>query len=176
MMALAFLPKEYVQLLFPTLKERCFRSRLTNLKKFAIYMEKNWINGWFTPEDWVRFIEFVRTNNHTEGWHRALNKMFGKKNVNFYVLLKGLYQQAINAQRDAQQVFQGKLTTEMTSKDRKRNEFLDNLWGKLQRKEIDPARFLEKVSKKVQAEESQLNSRIDLDADDLENTEYDDMM
>ena len=176
MMALALLPKEYVTLLFPALKERCFRSRLTNLKKFAIYMEKNWINGWFTPQDWVRFIEFVRTNNHTEGWHRALNKMFGKKNVNFYVLLKGLYQQAINAQRDAQQVFQGKLTTAMTPKDKKRNEFLDNLWGKLQRKEIEPASFLEKVSKKVQTQECQVNSRIDLDADDLEDTEYDGLM
>ena len=139
-------------------------------------MEKNWINGWFTPQDWVRFIEFVRTNNHTEGWHRALNKMFGKKNVNFYVLLKGLYQQAINAQRDAQQVFQGKLTTAMTPKDKKRNEFLDNLWGKLQRKEIEPASFLEKVSKKVQTQECQVNSRIDLDADDLEDTEYDGLM
>ena len=176
MMALAFLPKEYVPKQFKRLKERCIMTGIENLKKFAIYMEKNWINGWFTPEDWVRFREFVRTNNHTEGWHRGLNSRFKKKNIHFYLLIKGLHREATSAHRDALQVYQGKKTTPMSSANKARNEFLDNQWEQLQRREVPPQVFLEKVSRKVQPRENQINSRIDLDPHDFEDMDFDDMM
>ena len=172
MMALAFLPAEYVPMLFSTLKDRCSTGGV-NLKKFAVYMEKNWINGWFTPADWVRFCEFVRTNNHTEGWHRSLNAKFKRKNVCFYMLVHGLHKEGINAHAVAQQVYQGVLTTSMTKADKERNEKLDKLWDKLKLKQISPATFLKEVAKKVRPQEGQHNSRIDLDADDLEDLDYD---
>ena len=176
MMALAFLPAEYVPMLFSVLKERCFASGIANLKKFALYMEKNWINGWFTPADWVRFCELVRTNNHTEGWHRSLNAKFKRKNVTFYMLVKGLHMEGIDAYRVAQQVYQGVLNTHMSKADKERNEKLDNLWEQLKLKQIEPASFLKEVAKKVRPQECQLSSRIDLDADDLEDMDYDDVM
>ena len=143
------------------------------MKKFAVYMEKNWINGWFTPADWVRFCEFVRTNNHTEGWHRSLNAKFKRKNVTFYMLVHGLHKEGINAHAVAQQVYQGVLTTSMTKADKERNEKLDKLWGELKLQQISPATFLKEVAKKVRPQEGHHDSRIDLDADDLEDLDYD---
>ena len=89
------------------------------------------------------------------------------------MLVKGLHNEGLNAYRDAQQVYQGSLTTTMAPADKKRNELLDKLWGKLQRKEIAPESFLQKVSQEVEPQECMIESRIDLDADDLEDMDYD---
>lgn len=177
MMALAFLPKEYVSEAFEHLKERCISSGIANLKKFAMYMEKNWIEGWFTPKDWVRFLELVRTNNHTEGWHRGLNQRFKRKRVRFYRLINGLYKEATNARSQAHQVNKGLLTCYMSPRNRERNAYLDAQWDQLKKEEICIKTFLENVSKKVSPQATMLpHSRIDLDVDDLENINYENVV
>ena len=44
---------------------------------------------------WSVFNQAVRTNSDLEGWHGKLNQRAKKGNLNFYLLVQLLYEQAL---------------------------------------------------------------------------------
>ena len=155
MMSLPLLPHECIPAAFQQLKQRCDDSGLENLQKFAEYMRKNWIEGWFSPATWGCFMETIRTNNHVEGYHRGLNSHVRGTHVNFYSLVQVLHEEALDARAKAIEVEQGQYTVCQALPQRKRNEDLGKLWEQLklhltnQPGGLSPQRFLANASKKT---------------------------
>ena len=172
MMSLPLLPHECIPAAFQQLKQRCDDSGLENLQKFAEYMRKNWIEGWFGPATWGCFMELIRTNNHVEGYHRGLNSRVRGTHVNFYSLVQVLHEEALDARAKAIEVEQGQYTVSQALPQRKRNEDLGKLWEQLklyltnQPGGLSPQRFLANASKKTDPVYNWDGSRVDLDEED----------
>ena len=47
------------------------------------------------PETWSVFGQVVRTNNDIEGWHGMLNRHAKRGNLNFYLMIRLLHEQAL---------------------------------------------------------------------------------
>ncbi|KAK3578033.1 hypothetical protein CHS0354_006712 [Potamilus streckersoni] len=85
-MALPFLPAEYIALAFARLKEMSIK--ITMLYSWVGYVRSTWItNTTFPVESWSVFKKYVRTNNDVNGWHRRINAKASKANLSFYVLV-----------------------------------------------------------------------------------------
>lgn len=105
--ALAFVPEADVVNLFEELLKYDFFQNSQNyslLANFILYFEKNYIgiqqaNGLRSPPTfahatWNQYQAVLsglpRTNNHVEGWHRALNASVGTAKPNIWTFIKAL--------------------------------------------------------------------------------------
>jgi len=61
------------------------------LSQLVDYVQHQWPEGWFSPENWSVYMKTVRTND-TEGYHRKLNA--NKHKMPFYLLLQKLRDEA----------------------------------------------------------------------------------
>ena len=85
-LALPFLPATLIRETFNNMENHTSPS----LQPLFSYVRRQWMTGFFTPEDWSIFGSIIRTNNDVEGWHCRLNKKV-PPNCGFYQLLKHLH-------------------------------------------------------------------------------------
>ncbi|KAL5015438.1 hypothetical protein ScPMuIL_009708 [Solemya velum] len=90
--ALPLLPAEHILPTFTKLEEKATNDRI---KDVMTYIKETWITStvWTIPS-WSVFGQHIRTNNDVEGWHNRLNQKAKKGNLQFYLLLTLLYQEA----------------------------------------------------------------------------------
>ena len=72
LMALPFLPHEFVRPMFDALK---MKAGTSELKELVAYVEGTWLNSTVWPASaWSVFRQSVRTNNDAEGYHNRLGQ------------------------------------------------------------------------------------------------------
>ena len=72
LMTLPLMDVPAIYRLFETLKKMAKRGRLQSIDKLFEYMERYWVDGVFTPEDWSCYGYDIRTNNEIECWNGRL--------------------------------------------------------------------------------------------------------
>ncbi|KAL5011914.1 hypothetical protein ScPMuIL_010465 [Solemya velum] len=105
--ALPLLPAEHILPTFTKLEEKATNDRI---KDVMTYIKETWITStvWTIPS-WSVFGQHIRTNNDVEGWHNRLNQKAKKGNLQFYLLLTLLYQEARQLPGQMKMVSEGKL-------------------------------------------------------------------
>ena len=77
------MPVCFVQLAWQAIKVSA--PRLPRILEFIQYFEDTWLVGNFPLTMWsVYQNDFLRTNNHLEGWHNHLKQLDGKAHPNVY--------------------------------------------------------------------------------------------
>lgn len=100
MMSLHLIPFQKIKANFESLAAQIVtlgipRLESDKLLEFKKYMEGQWINNSFwTPSRWSVFMQDIRTNNDTEGWHFRVNSMANIVGMNFYDLIPLLWNEA----------------------------------------------------------------------------------
>lgn len=100
MMSLHLIPHQKIKSNFEALAAQIVRLEIPRLEsdkllQFKAYMEDQWIeNSFWTPSRWSVFMQDIRTNNYTEGWHFRLNSMANTVGMNFYDLIPLLWGEA----------------------------------------------------------------------------------
>ena len=80
---------------------RARRSGNDNIRTFMEYVNTTWVSSvLWPPRSWSVHREMTRTNNDVEGWHSRLNKKLSTTNVNLYLLIERLYDEAQTAGAD----------------------------------------------------------------------------
>ena len=72
-------------------------------------MERVWIEGDWSPENWSAFMQGVRTNNDVEGWHNRINRRVQGVSLAFYRLVVELHREAANVDLQLELLSGGKL-------------------------------------------------------------------
>jgi hypothetical protein len=94
LMALPYLPKEYIRSSFNRLYLTVPVSARP-LRRFMSYIKYTWItSSKFPVNTWSVFGQPVRTNNDVEGWHQRLNKKAKGQSLQLYVMTKLLSDEA----------------------------------------------------------------------------------
>jgi hypothetical protein len=90
---LPLIPHERIPEQFALLKDSANTEKLQNL--FG-YVERTWMNldDLWKPASWCVFMHSVRTNNDVEGWHHRLNHKAGRGQIQFYLLIRLLHDEA----------------------------------------------------------------------------------
>ena len=97
LMALPFLPKDWIRRIFLQYKAKDVDEKLKNLMN---YMENQWMNNpLFSIESWSAFRRPIRTNNEVEGYHHKLNNNANGMALNMYELIAKLHEEAQDAQQ-----------------------------------------------------------------------------
>ena len=92
LLALPFLPKEFISSVFLNLAAEANSDPLRSL---CDYISRTWINNrTWPPSAWSCFMQSVRTNNDLEGWHGRINRHAGRGQLQFYLLIDLLHQEA----------------------------------------------------------------------------------
>ena len=127
LMALPYLPPERIPAVFEILKAETDEPKL---QEFLKYIEDNWINSrvW-PPSTWSVFMQRVRTNNNTEGWHNRLNIKATRPNVQFYLLVDLLFKEASYVRLQKELIQLEKLKTHQCTRYQDLNLKLFQLWG-----------------------------------------------
>nr|CAH0112041.1 unnamed protein product [Daphnia galeata] len=103
LMSLNLIPWQKVQLCWENLVQqgkdlKLKRCDAEKLIKFLKYVKFYWIqNNTWPPSTWCVFMQSIRTNNDTEGWHTRLHKLAGLLNqsgMNLYSLIELLHHDA----------------------------------------------------------------------------------
>ena len=90
-MALAFLPPAQMEDAVQWLEERS----PAQLAPLHLYIIDQWLSKeGFPPSAWSVFMKAVRTNNDLEGWHNRFNGRSARCNIQFYILVPLLHQEA----------------------------------------------------------------------------------
>ncbi|XP_068250151.1 uncharacterized protein [Palaemon carinicauda] len=93
LLSLPYVPDDHIEGLFLRFYRKAAGSQqLLNLLE---YIHNTWISSeMWPPKAWCVFGRSVRTNNDVEGWHHRLNRKSRKGQLNFYILLSLLYNEA----------------------------------------------------------------------------------
>ena len=148
-LCLPFLPAEQISATFKDFRDLLLPTHPEQLHKFMQYMEDNWIDGRYKPQDWSIFGHAIRTNNDTEGWHHHLNELcnkIGHNNVNIYELIEVLHKEAELVNTQCQLVCEEKLQRYQRQKFRKYQELIFNIWDEYRQKKIGPNQLLEQIA------------------------------
>lgn len=95
-MALPFLPAEWIEPVFQQLKRA---APTTTLNGLLNYIERQWIcSTTFPIASWSMFKRPFRTNNDVEGWHHKLNVGCRTSGLNMYKLIDVLHTEAIDVE------------------------------------------------------------------------------
>jgi len=172
LMSLNLLPWQKVQKCFVKLirdakvlpLKRCEREKLYHLFK---YVKNYWIdsNSW-PPSTWCVFMQSIRTNNDTEGWHTRLHKLAGMLNhsgMNFYSLVELLYHDANSLDLNLKLLFQHRSLRRQKASFRLVNSTIFSLWeayNSTAEDRITSVQLLEQLSK-VHCTNLTLKKRVD---------------
>ena len=95
-MALPFLPAEWIEPVFIQLKRA---APTTTLNSLLSYIERQWIHSTTFPiASWSVYKRPFRTNNDVEGWHHKLNVGSRTSGLNMYKLIEVLHIEAIDVE------------------------------------------------------------------------------
>ncbi|XP_035690632.1 uncharacterized protein LOC118425699 [Branchiostoma floridae] len=127
-MGLLMLPHEHVRPTFDALCEEAAND--ARLDRLTSYMRTYWMEStvWEVSE-WVVFMEPVRTNNDTEGWHRRLKQKANQRvHLPLYLLVNLLKREADFVSLQVQQVSFKKLGKYQRERERTTQGKLFKYW------------------------------------------------
>ena len=92
-MALPFLPEQEIPPMFQHLRQQ---ATTAPLQQFVAYVSEIWItNSTWPPSSWSVYMMATRSKNDVEGWHHGLHRRAaGRQNLNLYLLIDLLHQEA----------------------------------------------------------------------------------
>ena len=138
-MALPVLPANHIEPAFHQLTQQ---TKDATLLKLICYVKKTWITGFYQIASWCVFNQSTRTNNDVKGWHRRLNKKTDDEKPPFYLLVRGLYEEAQLLPTQRKLVSEGKLSTYQRTQGRSNQAILFNLWEQYTAGSISTTRLL----------------------------------
>ena len=107
LLALPLVPHAEIVGVFGWLEKRATTPPLQRLFRYA---RSTWIEGGlWPPSSWSVFGKAIRTNNDVEGWHRRLNERARHGQLNFYLLVSILHEEAELVSLQARLVSERKL-------------------------------------------------------------------
>lgn len=126
-MALPFLPEQEIPPMFQHLRQQ---ATTAPLQQFVAYVSEIWItNSTWPPSSWSVYMMATRSNNDVEGWHHGLHRRAaGRKNLNLYLLIDLLHQEARLTALRIRLVSEKKLTRIQRKKYRSMQARIFELW------------------------------------------------
>ena len=93
-MVLPSLPKQEILPMFEQLRQQ---ATTAPLQQFVAYVSDTWIsNRTWPPSSWSVYMMAIRSNNDVQGWHHGLHRRAaGRQNLNLYLLIDLLHQEAL---------------------------------------------------------------------------------
>ena len=147
LLALPLLPAIHIPTVFEHLRQAATTGPLSRLFN---YVDRQWIQGSFPPEEWSVFMLPIRTNNDVEGWHHRLNTKCRTAHLNMYALVHYLYEEA-KLVRVVEALVLDAVATRISSKKYKRhNSNIFGLWHKFQAGELKLDKMLKALAKMKQ--------------------------
>ena len=144
LMALPFLPSEYIQRSFQELQNR---ETATPMQQLLTYMETNWIvSNQFPIPSWSVFRRPFRTNNDVEGWHNKLNQNVSAGGLNLYELINRLNHEATDVALVCQFVEEEQMTRLQRTKYKQLHDKIITLWDRFDNREITVKSLLKNCS------------------------------
>jgi hypothetical protein len=149
-LALPYVPVAHVQDLFTALKTEIENSPADLLQRLLQYAENTWITSdiWI-PSAWNVFDRSIRTNNDVEGWHHRLNNKARKGNLNFYVLLQVIHDEASLVTLHAQLLSDRKVLRQQQKKYTDEHGCMVKLWEEFKAGKRSPASLLKVIAHHV---------------------------
>ena len=145
LMALPFVPHEYIPMLFLNMTASNEKEMLRSL---TTYVYNTWINSSVWPSStWCVFCQQVRTNNDVEGWHHRLNHKAGRGQIQMYLLIDLLHSESKYVEVQTSLVRNEKMSRTQRSDYRKVNEKIQGLWDDLHHGDITTVQLLAGCSK-----------------------------
>lgn len=144
-MALPFLPKTKITLMFHKLENKASTSQL---REFTQYVKSTWIeSATWPPSSWSVYMQSVRTNNDVEGWHHGLNRRAsGKSQLPMYLLINLLHREARLTSLQIRLVSDKKLERSQRKKYRNLQARIFNLWEEFENGERNVKQLLNACS------------------------------
>ena len=145
LMALPFVPHEFIRTIFNSLAAEANND---SLKAVFHYVNTTWMTSTtWPPEIWCCYLQTVRTNNDVEGWHGRLNRHAGCGQIQFYLLVDLLHEEATYAMVQAKMVRNGNLQRYQRKEYKELNRKLMQLWSDFNEGEPGAKELLRKCSK-----------------------------
>ena len=141
MMALCYLPQEYIERQFRKLKSKC---KTATLRNFAEYFENTWICGW-NVQDWCVFWCTIRTNNTLEGLNNKFNSSCNH-NMPFYLLIEKMHTESAAVDFDVSFVYLGLVTQRINPAYAGVNQKLFCWWNSAKDGDMAPLDLLKKCA------------------------------
>ena len=111
------------------------------------YVKTTWITSSIWPlTSWCAFQPSIRTNNDVVGWHCRLNLKVRKGQLNFYLLVKLLHDEAKLVSIQVRLLSDGKVLRYQKQKYRKQHGQLVNLWEEFSNGQRSAKNLLRAVS------------------------------
>ncbi|XP_068229184.1 uncharacterized protein [Palaemon carinicauda] len=145
LLSLPYMPQEHIEELFIRFYRKA--AGVNELISLLNYVKKTWINSaiW-PPHTWCVFGRSIRTNNDVEGWHNRINLKARKGNLNFYLLLKLLHDEANIVNLQVWLLSEGKVLRKQQHKYNKHHGQLVKLWDEYNNNERSARQLLKAVS------------------------------
>lgn len=126
-LALPYVPAEHIEELFIRFYRKANDSHA--LITLLDYIKNTWIHSdiW-PPRAWCVFGRSIRTNNDLEGWHNRLNRKARKGQLNFYLLIKLISDEAKLVTLQVRLLSDGKVLRRQRLKYAKHHGQLVKLW------------------------------------------------
>lgn len=126
LLSLPYVPAENIEELFFRFYRKANGS--PQLLQLLDYVRTTWItSSIWPPTSWCAFQRSIRTNNDVEGWHCRLNLKARKGQLNFYLLVKLLHDEAKLVSIQVRLLSDGKVLRYQKQKYRKQHGQLVNL-------------------------------------------------
>ena len=146
LMALAFLPAEYIPAQFEAI--RCTNAT-GKFVELLDYFQRQWLNNTTIPvKAWSVFGRPIRTNNNVEGWHKRINSQaHSQQSINMYLLIDTLYKESVNVNLQIQFLSNGAVLRYQRAKYRKLQAIIFKAWQNLSDGEISAKQLLKLCSR-----------------------------
>ena len=145
LMALPFIPHEYIPDVFTELSRQTENQQLLEL---IHYIRNTWIESTvWPPASWSVFNLATRTNNDVEGWHHRLNDRAERGQLSLYLLVPLLHQEAEMLPLQIKLVSEKKMKMYQRKDVRTRQARINNLWGAFVDNEISVKQLLKRCSR-----------------------------
>ena len=143
LLALPCLPAEQIP---TTFAKMCEKDVSQPLRQLLDYIDTNWMkSSVWSPANWSVFLRATRTNNHVEGWHRRLNTKACRGNIQFYILVPMLHEEASLVKLQMKLVKEKKLAKHQRKRTRQIQGKLFKLWDDYQNNTISTSKLLKRA-------------------------------
>jgi len=146
LLALPFLPHEHIMPTFQSLRAQVVDN--APLEGLVNYIYNTWLhNSQWTVQELSVYKRAVRTNNDVEGYHRRLQHRAQLGNLQFYLLLRLLHQEAQLVPLHAQLLTQHALKRVQRSRTRKVQAKIFGLWSDYRHGRLQVAQLLRAIGR-----------------------------
>ena len=131
-MALCYRPGEKIKCVFQYLLRRAD----PKLRVVFDYVQRNWIEGQWKPENWSVYGRAIRTNNDCEALHEVWNRTAGKK-IKFYFCVDFLATLGTSVKATSELLCHDKIERRCEFSSVRKHQFLFDQWKKFRTKAVN---------------------------------------